>query len=381
MEVTTTDSSCLLFFVENCGIILIYGEKGGKMNRITLTAAQEKAKNIILNRIYTEEHVSVLKGYAGVGKSVVIANIEEELKSVGYNPHYCAFTGQAAKILIEKGCSATTIHKLIYEPVIVRGELKGFRKKEKEELDTNLIIVDEISMVDSEMWNDLESYRIQLLGVGDDFQLPPVSGNTNKYYGKNHAQLLDVMRQALESKILWAATEIRLGNQVYYGQYGDQLLVDSTSKIDKNWYRPDVKFITGRNQTKDEINEIINEGWKPKKGSKIMFLKNDMSMGIVNGTTVEILEIRKIGYSYHLTFELDGLIIDGYKADYRQPLIKNNQFFDLAYASSNHKMQGSTVSQPLVIIDESYCFPQHRSQWQYVALTRSDGKFPVAWLR
>ena len=348
---------------------------------IKLTEEQNEVRSGLLDRIYREEHISVLKGYAGVGKSVVISKVENELLEMGFNPAYVAYTGQAAKILNEKGANASTIHSLIYEPIIKRGVLIGFRKREREELSTNLLIVDEMSMVSKDIWMDLESYRIQIIATGDDGQLQPIKGSANPYFGKAHLRLNTVMRQALESKILWAATQVRTNQPVLNGSYGDQLFVGNTSALKDEWYRPDVQFIVGRNITKDKINTIINKGDKPVIGSKIMFLKNDPKMNIVNGTVVDILEIKKTGYNTNLTFMLDGMLVEDYKADFKEPLIKNSQFFDLAYAMSAHKSQGSTIDSPLVIIDESYCFPGDEARWKYTVLTRSSGKKPVAWLR
>lgn len=350
---------------------------------LILTPSQKRAAKGISDmiNIYGEKK-AILKGPAGTGKSVVISSLEEEMNLYNRRVLYVAFTGAATKILMDKGKDASTIHKLIYTPVIKRGVIVGWSLKDPIEVRSvaDVIFADEISMIDNTLTRDLESYNIPIVYSGDDEQLPPISG-TNPYYKQYDYMLDEVMRQALDSPLLWAATEVRENRNVLFGNYDNKLLVDSKFNIKDDWYRPDVEFIVGLNKTKDSINERINGGYLPKVGSKIVFLKNDFANGIVNGTVVNLLEYKKIKYTTYLTFDLDGRIIEGYKADFKEPLIKNNQFFDLAYARTAHKVQGLTIDAPIVIIDESYAFKELKKNWIYTALTRGTGNYPVAWLR
>lgn len=348
-----------------------------------LTLEQQEAKEILLTRTIEEEQpISILTGQAGTGKSVLMSSLEEDLSAIGHKIKYVTFTGSASQQLTNKGKDACTIHSLIYTPIIKRGIVVGFQKKPKAEVrqQASIFGVDEISMVSNELMTDLESYGIQIIASGDYFQLPPI-GERNKYYGSTNFELKQVQRQALESPLLWAATEVRKGNNVLYGNYKNKLLVDAKHTLDEKWLRKDVVFIVGTNNTKNKINEHINNGAKPKIGSKIMFLKNDFGNDIVNGTEVEILDISKVAYTTYLTFRHNGILYDKYKADYREQLMKNNQFFDLSYAKTAHKAQGQTIENPIVIVDESYIARHESKNWQYVALTRGTGNNPVAWLR
>lgn len=347
-----------------------------------LTDEQFDIKNSAVEDINRGKKKILIKGPAGVGKSVTISAMENDLERDGRRVQYVAFTGAATKLLMEKGKNASTIHSFIYKPIIRNKIIVGFERKERSEVRSaaDTIIVDEVSMVDEELTRDLEYFSIPIIYSGDDFQLQPINGR-NPYYGQHDYYMGQVLRQALDSKVLWAATEIREGRNVLYGNYDGKLLVDSRHNLKDDWYRPDVEFIVGTNNTKDRINSIINGSQYAKKGSKIIFLKNDFANNIVNGTVVELLEITKMGYNTFLTFFNDGVLVDGYRADFKEPLIKNNQFFDLAYARTAHKAQGITINAPMVIIDESFLFREQKMNWIYTVLTRSTGNYPVAWLR
>ena len=66
-------------------------------------------------------------------------------------------------MLSKQGMSASTIHALIYTPVIINGYCVGFRKKPKDEITKfRLIVVDEFSMLTQDMLEDLLSYGVPL---------------------------------------------------------------------------------------------------------------------------------------------------------------------------------------------------------------------------
>lgn len=350
-----------------------------------LTLEQERALQILLGRILSGEKVSILQGAAGTGKTYLLKVL---LESLGYSNNEVAFvsyTGAAAKVLQKTGLRASTIHKLIYHPIMLRGVCVGFSKVSREGVeDLKLIVVDEFSMVSQEIMRDLLSYNIPLLLVGDFFQLSPI-GEPNAYVGAYHALLTQVHRQALESPLLWAATQIREKRGLPAGQHGGTLLVTGKSQAREEWFRSEVQIITGLNDTRKKYNNLIAGGPTPQKGHKIIFLKNDFLKGIVNGSMADIMEVRKNYSSYFLDIETDdGIVLEKYKAIFRPEPNQTRvrvQGFDFAYAVTAHKAQGSTFDSPGVIFDESSYFRDEADRWLYVALTRYTGNYNVAVLR
>lgn len=310
-------------------------------------------------------------------------------ESLGYPEStiaFVAYTGIASQVLSKQGMSASTIHALIYTPVIINGYCVGFRKKPKDEITKfRLIVVDEFSMLTQDMLEDLLSYGVPLLLVGDQFQLPPI-GKANQYVNLADVALTEIHRQALDNPILKAATDVREGRGLPGGIYGNTLWVGRKEDADDGWFRKDVQVITGLNKTKDDLNIVMAGTMKPKTGHKIIFLKNDWKNGITNGTIANINQIRDFGYSrYSLDFNADSI---GRFKQYNAKFLlsgdtpqSKNQMFSYAYAISCHKAQGQTFDTPGIIFDESGYFRQDSKRWLYTALSRFTGNYSVAILR
>lgn len=175
----------------------------------------------------------VLKGYAGTGKTTIIAALVEVLPAIGLKTVLLAPTGRAAKVISNYSRKkAFTIHKRIY------------RKKSAMSLDMSfvlgdnlaentLFIVDEASMISndeaefsrSSLLEDLLKFvfngkKCKLMLVGDTAQLPPVGSENSaaldpkllsEVFGRSvfSLEMTDVVRQQKQSGILFNATNIR----------------------------------------------------------------------------------------------------------------------------------------------------------------------------
>ena len=349
---------------------------------VTLTPKQNAALKILKKNILDGERITVLQGYAGTGKSTVLSFLMEELDYESEQVVFCCFTGSATRLLQRKGLNAQTIHSLIYEPIVKRGVCIGFRKRPWMELShLALIVVDEFSMVSDELMTDLQSFGIPLLLVGDQAQLSAI-GAANKYINYYDAHLDEVMRQALDNPILWAATKLRQGEILKEGTYGDILFVGRQLQVQEEWKRKDVQFITGTNATRNKINLEINGSPNIGLNDKIIFLKNDWDEGVINGTISNIKFFRKGAKAYILDFVDEmGIAHNEYIAYFQQPPTQRDQYFDWAYCLTSTKSQGQTFDCPGVIIDDFYVFREDKIKHQYVALTRFTGNYPVAFLR
>jgi exodeoxyribonuclease-5 len=177
----------------------------------------------------------LLMGYAGTGKTSLIAAYVKALDRFGISYQLLAPTGRAAKVLAEySGCNAYTIHKVIYRQQSSTDGFGRFTLNFNKSKNT-IYIVDEASMISNQAFDDsafgsgkllsdlIEYVRMgkdcKLMLVGDTAQLPPVGLDISpalnptelEALGLNvrFAQLNEVIRQQFDSGILHNATAIR----------------------------------------------------------------------------------------------------------------------------------------------------------------------------
>ena len=208
------------------------------------TNSQKKVVEMLSDYIASSDfsRIFVLNGYAGTGKTTLIAALVDVLREVGIKSVLLAPTGRAAKVLTQySGQTALTIHKRIYR------ERTNANYESKFSLDLNkergaIFIVDEASMLSDStgdgqifgsgsLLNDLISYvrqgkECKLILVGDDAQLPPVGCDFSpaldrcvmEHFGEvSYVSMDDVVRQSAESGILFNATMLRcmIENELY----------------------------------------------------------------------------------------------------------------------------------------------------------------------
>lgn len=197
---------------------------------------------VFLTQRNVQKAAFLLRGYAGTGKTSVISALVHVLPQFRYRSVLLAPTGRAAKVMASYSKRrALTIHKKIYKQVAdpVSGQLSF--KKQKNLHKHTLFIVDEASMLSDEaefgtngLLADLISYVYEeptnkLMLIGDTAQLPPVHQSESPaleaaYLEHNYllqvmkCELRDVMRQDLNSGILFNATQLRheMGHEEYH---------------------------------------------------------------------------------------------------------------------------------------------------------------------
>src|SRR5205807_1882789 len=164
----------------------------------------------------TTSKVLVITGGPGVGKTTLVRGLLEIFAAKGLRCALCAPTGRAAKRLSETtGRAATTIHRLLeFDP-----GLGGFKRDRERHLDVDLLIVDEASMVDVVLMNQLARAVPPwacLVLVGDVDQLPSVGpGRVLADIIASRAvpvvRLTEIFRQASQSRIVQAAHQVNHG--------------------------------------------------------------------------------------------------------------------------------------------------------------------------
>lgn len=384
---------------------------------LTLNSGQGKAARLITrwwNKEKEEKQVFVLSGVAGSGKSTCVSYIVDML-GLGYNDVlYITYTGKASLVLMQKGNNSQTIHSAIYHTVLVdeydeegnvvkqhgRNKKKyKFTKRPYLESNPKLIIVDEWSMVDDKLGEDITSFRIPILCLGDENQLDPVFGKPyfQKKYGVDF-RLTEPMRQAGDSPIIHLATKVLNGEDIPYGKYGNSLVIPPNLLNDDMFMKSDI-IISGTNKTRRDVNQHIRTdllGVRSEEiivGDKLICLQNNRSVSsfivnqeiyLVNGMVgfvdrIHMNTLKKDGKSLNIDFrpefsDFDCFMNVTFDREYFKNPYDGRSFynkFDLGYCLTAHKAQGSEWDKILVIEDAYGTSKLARKKWLYSAITRA----------
>lgn len=299
----------------------------------------------------------VLKGYAGTGKTTIISTIVNQLYQAKKKYVLLAPTGRAAKVIANYSQKpAFTIHKRIYFPKKASGGGMAFTMQQNKFKNT-IFIVDEASMIsdapsDSKMYengsvlDDLMSYvyngdSCKMIFIGDTAQLPPVNMDISpaldikqlaeEYYMEvQHIELDEVMRQQLDSGILYNATELReILKSAFFDTFQFKVkgfkdivrlqdgydIQDAIHHAYSNYSIEDTAFIVRSNKRANQYNQqirnrILDRDSELSTGDFMMVVKNNYfwleekseAGFIANGDIIEILELFRIQELYGFKF-------------------------------------------------------------------------------
>jgi exodeoxyribonuclease V len=408
-------------------------------------------------------------GLAGSGKSSCLPNIVEQLKLHVEDVAMLAPTGKAAKVMREKlrldglNIETKTIHSAMYLPKALKAEVLEKRLKmcldilnenlrqdhdevyfdgnkitikhlkeiaaiTKHDLDKawtvsegpkftfnvesklfnkSLIIVDEASMVGSEIAADLRSFGIPIIAIGDPGQLPPVADTPGFNIASPDVFLTEIHRQAKDNPIIWLSMLVREGGMPPLGRHGDTVNVikrsqdNVTCDMDR-----DLQVIVGTNANRWNVTAKIRKAASydsdaPMIGEKLICCRNSkITPPIVNGSIVEVTGAPEKLFdgsdSFALKYEdeegvmRNSVVYQGlfeeHKAKKRDHFTaekraafqsrKNNEHFDFAHAITCHKSQGSQWPE-VCVHDESAVFREDAAKWAYTAYTRASERLTV----
>ena len=352
-------------FGQECDIESISRETGIQYDEVQIDAIRQAVSSKVM----------VLTGGPGTGKTTTTQGIIAALKGIGLSILLAAPTGRAAKRMSEAtGMEAKTIHRLLeFNPQ------DGYKRNDENPLEGDVLIVDECSMIDIVLMNNLMKalpVTMRLVMVGDIDQLPSVgAGNVLRDIIDSCKipviRLTRIFRQAQSSRIVMSAHAINHGQfpdisngkqtDFFFMQEDDpeavaQKIIELVhNRLPKAYGRPvsDIQVLTpmqrgvvGASNLNISLQAALNTsltclhrgGYAFKEGDRVMQLKNDYDKEVFNGDLGYIASVNTDNRTLQVNFE--GRLVE-YDVTELDELT-------LAYATTIHKSQGSEY--PIVVM-------------------------------
>lgn len=350
--------------------------------------------------------MTIITGGPGTGKTTILKAIIKIFNNLFSNKTIvcCAPTGRAAKRMSElTGEEATTIHRALVWDL----DTNQFSKDKDDPLFGDVLIIDEFSMVDINLFYHLldatQNFK-QIILIGDDEQLPPVSPGSvlNELMSmnlENTIKLEKIYRQGEDSGIIPLASDTRVG----------KLNVENLNKSDVNFINVDkynlknvlLSLLEEKIYSGDELqdiqilapmydgqcgitylNEVLREYFNPasinkremqigktiyREGDKVLQLKNQPSDDVYNGDIGFIVEIKNKEEDEEIKKSTITVDFDGNFVTYDYSTFVN---LTHAYCISVHKSQGSEYKNVFLL-----SFWEHRIMLKrkllYTGITRT----------
>lgn len=372
-----------------CHLPPIHSQKAIPWIESQLTIALAQSQRLAIKQSL-DEKVHIITGIPGTGKSTITKVIITLFSQVTSQIILAAPTGRAAKRLFEiTGKQAKTIHSLLS----YNFKKGGFTKNEENPLDCDLIIIDEASMIDTQlMYHLLKAIpsHAHVIFVGDIYQLPSIgAGSVLKDLIKSQAisciELTDIYRQAALSHIITNAQKINHGvlpninndpqsdfffiHQEDTHKAKDTIVELVTQRLPKKYGFNSILDIQVLSPMKrgiigsDHLNEALQHAFNPNKkplirsgrsfvvGDKVMQIQNNYRKDVFNGDVGMIEAIDWAEQTITVSMDQTNITYDFSELDE----------LSLSYSVSIHKFQGSEC--PCIII------PIH--QTHYMMLSRN----------
>lgn len=322
-----------------------------------------------------ESKVMVLTGGPGTGKTTTTQGIIATLKTAGLSILLAAPTGRAAKRMSEAtGMEAKTIHRLLeFNP------MDGYKRNDENPLEGDVLIVDECSMIDLILMNNLMKAiptDMRLILVGDIDQLPSVgAGNVLRDIIDSQqipvVRLTRIFRQAQSSRIVMSAHAINNGRfpdtsngketDFFFIKMEDQVQVAENivrlvkERLPQAYHLPSSKIQVltpmqrghvGASSLNLALQEALNPiktglnrgGYSFRKGDRVMQVRNNYEKEVFNGD---------LGYVEEVDLE-ERILMARFDDKLVEYEVSELDELVLAYATTIHKSQGSEY--PIVVM-------------------------------
>ena len=261
------------------------------MENIQLTKKQEEGLKIAIERYKNGEKYTCISGFAGTGKSTLVKFIIAAMGVKEDNVRYIAYTGKAANVLKNKGCSgAMTAHKLLYYSQMLPNGQYIFKPRPTGILyqeGIRVVVIDEISMLPKDMWDLMCSHNFYILACGDPEQLPPIpdpdslEDPNNHVLDNPHIFLNEIMRQAQESEIIRLSMHVREGKPLStFPSENKQVMIFKKKDLDISKLIWADQILCATNRTRNIINQEVRNYYgfdskMPQIGDKVINLHNE----------------------------------------------------------------------------------------------------------
>ena len=383
---------------------------------IVLTKGQDKAiKKAKKWYLTSSEQVFKIQGWGGTGKTTIVFALINELNIPLEDVLFVTYVGKATIPLRQNGLLAKTVHATCYErksnfvldefgkPIVApngRFEKKSeFVLKEKIPSNIKLIVLDEASMCPKKMTDDLKSFGVKIMGLGDPGQLPPIFGKSD-ILDNPDVILTEVMRQKKGDPIVFLSMLAREGKEIPFGKFGDRCFVidDRILQHKEMYLRPDM-ILCGKNKTREKINRIIRHDIKhidsefPVFGDKLVCRKNNWDLTIndnislINGLFGYVTNINMEtfnGKTLNIDFMPEctpGICFEDISLDYKylnEPIGEKTtpsmyspgNVFEYGNASTVHLAQGSQYGYILGLV-ETMGNEEFQRKFLYTMITRA----------
>lgn len=361
-------------------------------------------------------------GNPGTGKSVVLAEIINQLHLRPDEILPMAYTGTAANVMRRKGLiNACTMYSGLYEaveaPLVRNGEVVMDTYLDKpvvtikfvpKAIDPKikLLVFDEAGMIPFHLKHEIERRGLPIIATGDLDQLPPID-DTPAYLADGDVMVLtEIMRQAWDSPIIYLSQQAKIGapihNGLYYGN-NQRVYVMEREEVPDYAYANSQVVLCCKNKTRDYLNSEIRvlkgcSGRLPRHGEKVVCRKNNsgivadnimLSNGtigyVMNSPDVSGLSRDKRTFTIDLMPFMSSAPFFGINADFQyfnadyetKRLIKNDKYsvgekFELAYAITVHLSQGSQYEEGIYY--EEFLNRDIQARLNYTAITRFANK-------
>lgn len=383
------------------------------ITRKDLSKDQVSALDAVLDLALSGNRVVKLGGYAGTGKSTLIPLISQALGDWP-DTAFCSLTGKASNVLERKlgvaglydPAHCGTLHSMMYRPRLdEQGRITGWsRNQELMSWEGRLIhrvIIDESSMVGERILQDLMSYGVPIIAVGDPGQLPPIEDKS--VIDKPDVILKKIHRQAENNPIIQLANVIRNEGDIPRSwkpspqiQFTDKtrgvlpVIGDGFERLGMNF-----GIMVRRNKIRMAFNLMARSQETPEVGDIVICLKNNPPVyNGMRGLVDAIKPYKRHWYEASIRFPDDGLVVHS--------MISKHQFgtdrtieskydvglgptddlglqFDYGTAMTVHKSQGSAFEECVLIPERwSRDTEQDYAQWLYTGVTRAANKITIA---